>query len=145
MKLETSSKSIELVIKTKKIVSISNNLKNKKFEEVFFKSLMECDLEALSIIIFILAEDGNFKNSSEVYDFLDEYKKESGKSYDEIYKDIAIAINEEGFFRTKMAEEELQARMNDILSSVNYEDIIKNSVEKMATEVVTDEFRGFKG
>ena len=44
-----------------------------------------------------------------------------------------------------MTEEELQARMNDILSSVNYEDIIKNSVEKMATEVVTDEFKGFKG
>lgn len=145
MKLETSSKSVELVIKTKKIVSIANHLKNKKFEEVFFKSLMECDLEALSIIIFVLAEDGKFKNSSEVYDFLDEYKKESGKSYDEIYKDIAIAINEEGFFRTKMTEEELQARMNDILSSVNYEDIIKNSVEKMATEVVTDEFKGFKG
>ena len=60
-------------------------------------------------------------------------------------KDIAIAINEEGFFRTKMTEEELQARMNDILSSLNYEDILKNSVEKMATEVVTDEFRGFKG
>lgn len=145
MKLETSSKSVELVIKTKKIVSISNNLKNKKFEEVFFKSLMECDLEALSIIIFILAKDGNFKNSFEVYDFLDEYKKESGKSYDEIYKDIAIAINEEGFFRTKMTEEELQARMNDILSSLNYEDILKNSVEKMATEVVADEFKGFKG
>lgn len=145
MKLETSSKSVELVIKTKKIVSISNNLKNKKFEEVFFKSLMECDLEALSIIIFTLAEDGKFNNSSEVYDFLDEYKKESGKSYDEIYKDIAIAINEEGFFRTKMSKKELQARMNDILSSLNYEDILKNSVEKMATEVVADEFRGFKG
>lgn len=145
MKLKTSSKLVELVIKTKKIVSISNNLKNKKFEEVFFKSLMECDLEALSIIIFILAEDGKFNNSSEVYDFLDEYKKESGKSYDEIYKDIAIAINEEGFFRTKMSKKELQARMNDILSSLNYEDILKNSVEKMATEVVADEFRGFKG
>ena len=41
MKLETSSKSINLVLKTRKIVSIANNLKNKKFEEAFFTALRE--------------------------------------------------------------------------------------------------------
>lgn len=144
MNLETKNKSVELVIKTRKIVDIANTLKNKKFEEVFFNAMRTCDLEALSKIIYTLSNGKIFKNSTEVYDFLDEYMEESGKTYDEIYMDIATEINEKGFFRSKMTPEELKDKVDDILSSVNLDDVVKNSVEKMATEVVTAEFKGYK-
>lgn len=148
MKLETSSKSINLVLKTRKIVSIANALKNKKFEEAFFTALRECEIEALSKIIFILAEDENGKNpfsgSEEVYDFIDEYKAEKNKTYVDIYNDIAKVINEEGFFNMKMTEKELEAKTNDLMSSVNLEDIIKSATEKATVNVMAEEFQGFK-
>ena len=144
MKLETEKKSVELVVKTRKIVDIANTLKNKKFEEVFFTAMRDCDIEALSKIIYTLSEGKIFKNSTEVYDFLDEYMAESGKTYDDIYLDIATEINEKGFFRVKMTPEQLKDRVNDILSSVNLEGVVKDSIEKMATQVVTEEFKGYK-
>lgn len=144
MKLETENKSVELVVKTKKIVDIANTLKNKKFEEVFFTAMRDCDIEALSKIIYTLSESKVFKNSTEVYDFLDEYMAESGKTYDDIYLDIATEINEKGFFRVKMTPEQLKDRVNDILSSVNLEGVVKDSIEKMATQVVAEEFKGYK-
>ncbi|MBR1653503.1 MAG: hypothetical protein IJ690_01610 [Clostridia bacterium] len=144
MKLETKNKSVELVVKTRKIVDIANTLKNKKFEEVFFTSMRECDIEALTKIIYILAEDKTFKNSTEVYDFMDDYIAESGKTFDDIYLDIATEINEKGFFRVKMTPEQLMERVNDILSSVNLDGVVKDTIEKMATQVVTEEFKGYK-
>ena len=149
MKLETSSKSVELVLKTRKIVAIANTLKNKKFEEAFFTALRECDIEALSKIIFTLAEcEGDkkpFNNSEEVFDFIDDYKKENGKTYGDIYNEIAEAINEEGFFNVKMTKEELKAKADDLMSSVNLEDIIKNASEKAVAGAIQEEFQGYKG
>ena len=148
MILETKSKTINLVLKTRKIVDIANKLKNKKFEDAFFEAMRDCDIEALSKIIFSLAEvdvGKAFNNSEEVYDFLDDYKTENNKTYTDIYEDIAKAINEEGFFKKKMTEEELQAQVDDIMSSVNLESIIKNASEKAVTQAMEKEFVGFKG
>ncbi len=39
MIIETKNKTINLVLKTRKIVDIANLLKNKNFEEVFTKSI----------------------------------------------------------------------------------------------------------
>ena len=149
MKLETSSKSVELVLKTRKIVAIANTLKNKKFEEAFFTALRECDIEALSKIIFTLAEcEGDkkpFNSSEEVFDFIDDYKKEHGKTYGDIYNEIAEAINEEGFFNVKMTKEELKAKADDLMSSVNLEAIIKSASEKAVAGAIQEEFQGYKG
>ena len=90
MILETTNKTIKLVLKTRKIVSIANLLQNKNFEDAYFKVLQTNDIEALSKIIFVIAEDeeghNSFKSSLEVYDFLDDYMKEKDKSYKDIYK-----------------------------------------------------------
>lgn len=149
MILETNKKTVNLVLRTRKIVAIANTLKNKKFEEAFFTALRECDLEALSKIIYALAENEGdkkpFNNSEEVYDFIDEYKAEKGKTYEDIYNEIAKAINEEGFFKVKMTEEELKARAEDLMSSVNLEDIIKTASEKAVTGAIQEEFQGYKG
>ena len=103
MILETKNKKVNLVLTTRKIVSISNNLKGKNFEDLYFKAMNENDLDALSKIIYTFAEDEAglkpFKSSEEVYDFIDEYKEEQAKSYEEIFKEVAGAINDEGFFK----------------------------------------------
>ena len=84
MILETKNKTINIILRTKKIVEIGNTLKNKNFEDAYFKAIQDNDLDALSKIIYTLAEDneGNhsFNNSGEVYDFIDDYKKEKGKT-----------------------------------------------------------------
>ena len=82
MILETKNKTIKLVLKTRKIVDITNTLKNKNFEDAYFKALQDNDLNALSKIIYTLAEDNegkhSFNSSEEVYEFLDDYRKEKG-------------------------------------------------------------------
>ncbi len=52
MILETKNKTIKLVLKTRKIVDISNVLKSKNFEEVFTKAYAICDLDALTKILY---------------------------------------------------------------------------------------------
>ena len=44
----------------------------------------------------------------------------------------------------KMTEEELEAKTNDLMSSVNLEDIIKSATEKATVNVMAEEFQGFK-
>lgn len=104
MILETKNKTINLVFKTRKIVDIANLLKNKNFEKAFIEAYTECDYNALTKIIFKLAEDEEgkslFTSSEEVYDFLDECRKEEITVFD-IYTRIAEALNEEGFSKRK--------------------------------------------
>lgn len=134
MILETKNKRVNLVLRTKKIVDIANSLKSKNFEEAFFKAINEKSLDALSKIIYSLAEDEDkkhvFKNSEEVYNFIDDYKEENNKSYDDIYKEIAEMINEEGFFNHKMTDKELKAMISNPLSQINLDDLMKKAVEK---------------
>ena len=62
MILETKNKTINLLFKTRKIVDIANLLKNKNFETAFTEAYAQCDYNALSKIIFKLAEDENGKS-----------------------------------------------------------------------------------
>ena len=143
MVLETSNKKVNLVLRTRKIVDITKKLDGKNFEEVYFKAVNEYDLEALSRIIYLLAENEKkedaFKNSSEVYDFLDDYKAEKKKTFKDIFEEIAEDINKEGFFNSKMTKEELQEKISNPLSSMNMNEVIKTSAEK-----ATEEFQGYR-
>ena len=144
MELKTSNKTIELVFTTRKIVNISNQLKGKNFEDLYFKAMNDNDLDALSKIIYSFAEDienGSkpFKSSEEVYDFLDEYKKENNKSYEDIFKEIAEVINEEGFFNTKMSKKDLTQKISNPLSGIDMNSLMKESAEKAMTRIVEQE------
>ena len=150
MILETKNKKVNLVLTTRKIVSISNNLKGKNFEDLYFKAMNENDLDALSKIIYTFAEDEAglkpFKSSEEVYDFIDEYKEEQAKSYEEIFKEIAGAINDEGFFKTKMNKKQMQERISNPLSGIDMNEVIRTSAEKAIAKVAEDEvFKGYMG
>lgn len=62
-------------------------------EDVYFKTMNEFDSEALSKIIYLLAESedktSSFKNSTDVYDFLDDYMEKNKKTYKDIFTEIA--------------------------------------------------------
>ena len=148
MILETNNKKINLVLRTRKIADIAKKLEGKNFEDVYFKAMNEFDLDALSKIIFILAENEDktnaFKNSTEVYDFIDDYMTENKKTYKDIFEEIAEDINEEGFFNSKMTKKELKDKMSNPLSSMNMNEVIKNSAEKAISKVAEEQFQGYK-
>ncbi len=148
MKLETKNKTINLVLKTRKIVDITNTLKNKNFEDAYFKALQDNDLNALSKIIYTLAEDNegkhSFNSSEEVYEFLDDYRKENGKSYEDIFKELTEVINEEGFFIKKRSKKELAEMISNPLSGTNMNELIQKSAEKAISRIAEEQFQGFK-
>lgn len=148
MILETKNQKFNLVLRTRKIADIAKKLDGKNFEDVYFKAMNEFDLEALSKIIFILAENEDktnaFKNSTDVYDFLDDYMAENKKTYKDIFEEIAEDINKEGFFNSKMTKEQLKDKMSSPLSSMNMNEVIKNSAEKAIAKVAEQEFQGYR-
>lgn len=139
MNLETKFKKIILVFTTRKLVLISNMYKGKSFEDLYFKALNEGDLEALSKIVYVFAENENgekaFKTNDEIYDFIDDYRAENGKTYEDIFRELAEAINDEGFFKKKMNKEELDQKISNPLSSINIDEVIKQSAEKVISKV----------
>lgn len=142
MIIETKNKTINLVLKTRKIVDIANLLKNKNFEEVFIKAYSILDIEALSKIIFKLAENENgesiFLSSNEVYDFIDDCRKE-GITISELYGKIAETLNDEGFFKKKMSKKELKEVTSNPLLTMNTDKLLEKAVENAANKVVEKE------
>ncbi len=144
MIIETKNKNIKLVLKTRKIVEIANLLKNKNFEEVFTKAYSILDGEALSKIIFKLAEDEEGKNaftsSNEVYDFIDDCRAE-GITINDLYEKIAEALNDEGFFKKKMNKKELKEMISNPLLTMNMNELIRKSAETAIGEIAKQEFQ----
>lgn len=149
MILETKNKTINLVLKTRKIVRIANLLGSKNFEDTYFKAIQNNDIDALAKIIFILAEDNegksSFNNSEEVYDFLDDYKSEKKKTYDDIFKELTEVINEEGFFTKKRTKKELEEMISNPLSGTNMNELVQKSAEKAISKIAEEQFQGYKG
>ena len=144
MIIETKNKTINLVLKTRKIVDIANLLKNKNFEEVFTKAYSILDIEALSKIIFKLAENEDeksvFTSSEEVYDFIDDCRKE-GKTISDLYSKIAEALNEEVFFKKKMSKKELKEVTSNPLLTMNMNDLIQKSTESVVSKIAEKQFQ----
>lgn len=145
MIIETKNRTINLVLKTRKIVDIANLLKNKNFEKAFVEAYSELDAEVLSKIIFKLAEnedgESTFKTSSEVYDFMDECRVE-GIKINDLYGKVAEALNEEGFFKKKMSKKELKEMTSNPLSTMNMNELIRKSTEiavnKMTEQIISE-------
>ena len=140
MIIETKNRNINLVLK---IVDIANLLKNKNFEEAFIKAYSILDMEALSKIIFKISElesgENAFTNSDEVYDFIDECRKE-GMTIKNLYEKIAEALNDEGFFKKKMTKKELKEIATNPLSTLNLDKIVEKSAENVVGKIIEQEF-----
>lgn len=150
MIIETKNKTINLVLKTRKIVDIANLLKNKNFEEAFVKAYSILDGEALTKIIFKLAENENgesaFVSTEEVYDFIDDCRTD-GITINDLYAKIAEALNEEGFFKKKMSKKELKEMTSNPLSTMNMNDLVQKSAESAMSKIAEKQFQeqGFQG
>lgn len=148
MIIETKNKIINLVIKTRKIVEIANLLKNKNFEEAFTKAYAICDIEALAKIILKLVETEDeksaFNSIDEVYDFIDDCRKE-GIVVNDLYLKIAEALNEEGFFKKKMTKKELKELISNPLSTMNMNELVQKSAENAMSKIAEEQFQGFRG
>lgn len=148
MLLETKNKKVNLVLKTRKIVSIANSLKNKNFEDAYFKAIQNNDLDAFSKIIYTLAENEEgkhvFSSSDEVYDFLDDYRAENRKTYDDVFKEVTEVINAEGFFMKKMTKKELEEMILNPLSGTNMNELVQKSAEKAISKIAEEQFHGYK-
>lgn len=147
MILQTKTKTINIELKTKNIITICTLLKNKNFEDAFFKAYREMDLDALSKIIYALAEEEKeiaFRNLEEVYIFLDECRKEQGLSANDIYKELSEAINNEGFFSKKMKKKELEEMISNPLSGTNMNELVQGAAEKAISKIAEEQFAGYK-
>lgn len=146
MFIETKNKTIKLVLKTRKIVEIANLLKNKNFEEAFVKAYSILDGEALTKIIFKLAENENgestFLSNEEVYDFIDNCRAE-GITINDLYAKIAEALNEEGFFKKKMSKKELKEMTSNPLSTMNMNELVQKSAESAMSKIAEQQFQGY--
>jgi hypothetical protein len=146
MIIETKGKKVNLVYRTRKIVKINNILNGKNFEELYFNALNKKDIDALSQVIFVFAEDVDtglkaFDTVDQVYDFIDDYMAEKAKTYEIIYKEIAEDINKEGFFNKKMTEEELMSRVDSPIG-LNVDEIVQKSAEKAIANIIEPELMG---
>lgn len=143
MIIETKNKTINLVLKTRKIVDIANKMKSKNFEEGFFKTVRENDIDGMSKIIYSLAENDEGKNafisSTEVFDFLDDYKAETGKSYEDIWKELTEVINEQNFFTKKRTKKELMEIISGPLSAIDMNELITESAKKAMSKIAEDQ------
>lgn len=142
MIIETKNKTINLVFKTRKIVDIANLLKNKNFEKAFTEAYTECDYDALSKILYKLAETENgksmFTTSEDVNNFIDECRAEGITAFN-LYERIAEALNEEGFFKKKMSKKELKEMTSNPLLTMDIDNLMQNSLERAVSKVVEQE------
>lgn len=149
MILKTEKKTVELIPTTRKIVQMTKENKSKNLNEYFFNTVTDNDIDGLAEIIYKLAEteDGKgkaFNNKYDVYDFIDAYRTEQGKSYKDLFKELGVMINDMGFFNEKMTEKELEEAMNNPMTGMDMKKIVSSSTEKAITEVVSEEFKGYK-
>lgn len=59
----------------------------------------------------------------------------------DLYKKIAEALNDEGFFKKKMNKKELATIISNPLSTIDLNKIIKSSAEKAVINIVSAELQ----
>lgn len=143
MELKTKNKAIVLVFSTRKIINMYKNNGEKNFEELYFKAMNNSDIEMLAKIIYEVAEDEAgtraFNSNEEVYEFIDDYKTENKHSYADLFKKMTSAINEEGFFTTKMKKEEIEQKSSNPLINLDMNKLVEQSAEKAVTKIAEQE------
>lgn len=146
MIMKTEKQTVELIFTIKKIVKLTETHKSKNLAELYFRMSNDISEKGVAEIVFAFGEsEGKSPFNSDinkVYDFLGDYMKENKKTFSDIYEEIAEAINEEGFFPKKMTKEELKRALNNPLSSIDFEATMKSAVDKVVTEMATNEFKG---
>lgn len=147
--ISTKKMNIKLVPRTKKVIDLTEKLKNKNLNELIFNGLREANLKILVEIIKSFAETEDDKQAffsiDNVYDFIDEWIEENKKSYTELYKEVIKVVNDMGFLKTKLTENDLETEIKNPLINIDMSEIIKESATKAVESIAQEEFRGYKG
>ena len=148
MILKTEKKEVELRPTTRKIIKMTQEKGEKNLNDYFFKAVNSGDIESIANIIFNFAEDADgkraFNQLVEVYDFMDNWLSENGKSYEDLSIELGKMINDMGFFNKKLGDKELMEMMTNPLATFDMKKVLTNSTEKVISQAVSEEFRGFK-
>ncbi len=138
-----------LVPRTKKVIALTEKLDAKNLNDLIFKSANEVNVKVLAEIILEFAEgtDGNkmFSSVNDVYDFMDSWIKENQKSYKDLFMEVAKVVNEMGFFKEKMTEEQMEKQMNNTAYDIDMAELVRNSAQKFVDTMAEEEFKGYKG
>jgi hypothetical protein len=148
MILKTEKKEVELRPTTRKIIKMTQEKGEKNLNDYFFKAVNSGDIESIANIIFNFAEDADgkraFNQLVEVYDFMDNWLSENGKSYEDLSIELGKMINDMGFFNKKLGDKELMEMMTNPLATFDMKKVLTDSTEKVISQAVSEEFRGFK-
>jgi len=144
-----NEKEFKLVPRTRKVVDLTERLKTKNLNELIFNGLADGDPKVLAEIIKAFAEyeDGKtvFTSINNVYDFIDDWKEKNNSTCEDMYKEVAKVVNEMGFFKKKMTEEELKKQIENPAIELDMKKIISESAQKAMDEIAQEEFKGYKG
>lgn len=142
-------KEFKLIPRTRNVVELTERLKAKNLNDLIFTGLADGNPKMLAELIKAFAEyeDGKatFTSINVVYDFIDDWKRENEKTIDDLYAEVAKVVNEMGFFKKKMTEEELKNALAQPAISINLQEIVANSVQTAMNEIAQEEFKGYKG
>lgn len=142
-------KEFKLIPRTRNVVELTERLKAKNLNDLIFTGLADGNPKMLAELIKAFAEyeDGKatFTSINVVYDFIDDWKRENEKTIDDLYAEVAKVVNEMGFFKKKMTEEELEKALAQPAISINLQEIVANSVQTAMNEIAQEEFKGYKG
>lgn len=148
MILKTEKKEVELRPTTRKIIRITQEKGEKNLNDYFFKAVNSGDIENIANIIFNFAEDAEgkkaFNQLVEVYDFIDAWLSENSKCYEDLSIELGKMINDMGFFNKKLEEKELMEMMRNPLATFDMKKVLADSTEKVISQAVSEEFKGFK-
>jgi len=148
MILKTEKKEVELRPTTRKIIRMTQEKGEKNLNDYFFKAVNSGDIESIANIIFNFAEDTEgkkaFNQLVEVYDFIDAWLSENSKCYEDLSIELGKMINDMGFFNKKLEEKELMEMMRNPLATFDMKKVLADSTEKVISQAVSEEFKGFK-
>lgn len=142
-------KEFKLIPRTRNVVELTERLKAKNLNDLIFTGLADGNPKMLAELIKAFAEyedrKATFTSINVVYDFIDDWKRENEKTIDDLYAEVAKVVNEMGFFKKKMTEEELEKALAQPAISINLQEIVANSVQTAMNEIAQEEFKGYKG
>lgn len=148
MILKTEKKEVELRPTTRKIIKMTQEKGEKNLNDYFFKAVNSSDIESIANIIYNFAEDAEgkkgFNQLVDVYDFIDLWLRENDKSYNDLSIELGKMINDMGFFNKKLEEKELMEMMSNPLATFDMKKVLADSTEKVISQAVSEEFKGFK-
>lgn len=147
--LTNKDKEFKLIPRTRKVVELTERLKEKNLNDLIFNGLNDGNIKVLAELIKAFAENDDekptFSSLNLVYDFIDEWKNANNKTHADLYREVIGVVNEMGFFKTKMSEEEISKMMENPIPMIDVKELATNSAQKIMDEIAKEEFQGYKG